>query len=207
MSIAIVGSEGSMGSRYKAIFRYLNIPFQALDQLHSPQDVIKAVEGSKGVVLATPTATHAQLIEALVPLKKPILCEKPVTQDLLDLRRLITLCRDAGTPLRMMFQYSMLVSPNRIGRSLYNYFKHGNDGLIWDCLQIIALARGPLVLKEDSPVWSCVINGQKLDIAHMDAAYIAYIQKWFREPSQDLGEIYSIHERVHQAQENHRASH
>lgn len=195
-----------MGKRYQAIFRYLGIQFQAFDALHGLDEILRSASASEGVVIASPTATHAQYIEALAPLRKPILCEKPVTKDLLQLRRLISLCRDAGTPLRMMFQYSMLVSSSRIGRSFYNYFRHGNDGLIWDCLQIIALARGTLVLKEESPVWSCVINGQKLNIAHMDAAYIAYVQKWLRDPAQDLGEIYLIHERVQQAEENHRAT-
>lgn len=203
MSIVLIGSEGSMGKRYQAIFRYLGIKFQSFDAHHGLRLVTQAVSKAEGVVIASPTATHAQYIRALAPLRKPILCEKPVMKDLAELRECLAQLRDAGTPFRMMLQYSMLVQPNRIGRSFYNYFRHGSDGLIWDCLQVIALARGPCALKEESPVWSCMINGQRLNIAHMDAAYIAYIQKWLRDPSQDLEGIYAIHERVRAAEVEH----
>lgn len=195
--ITIVGANGSMGRRYQAIFNYLNIPFQALDALHTLGMVTQAVERSDGVVIATPTATHADFIRALAPLKKPILCEKPVVKDIAELKLLFEVLKDAGTPFRMMYQYSMLARTDRIGPSVYNYFRHGSDGLVWDCLQIIGLARGACHLREDSPVWSCKINGLRVEISHMDAAYIAYIQRWLRIPSQDPGEIIAIHEKTH----------
>jgi len=89
-----------------------------------------------------------------------------------------------------------LAGKNRIGRSHYDYFRHGNDGLVWDCLQIIALARSAPLLRETSPMWSSMINGKALNIAHMDAAYMAYVQAWFKYPAQDMGEIIGIHEKV-----------
>lgn len=197
--IALIGSEGSMGKRYQSIMRYLGVPFRALDALHSRETVLQAAQESDGVVIATPTATHAAFIRALAPLKKPILCEKPVVKNMGDMKELVELLKDTGTPFRMMFQYSMLARTDRIGPTLYNYFRHGSDGLIWDCMQVIGLARGAYMLREDSPVWSCKVNGLRVEFQHMDAAYIAYFQKWLRDPAQDLGEIVAIHEKTHAA--------
>ncbi len=96
----------------------------------------------------------------------------------------------------MTYQYSLIASKDTIGKSFYNYFRHGNDGLAWDCLQIIGLARGAISLEECSPVWSCVINGRRVPLAAMDAAYIGYVQSWFKNPHQDMGLLQAIHEKT-----------
>jgi hypothetical protein len=203
LSVVVIGANGSMGQRYQAIFRYLNHGVHCLDAQHSISQIREAVKAAQGVVIATPTDTHAALIRELAPLRKPILCEKPVTKDMGEMEEIRALLKDTGTPFRMMYQYSVLADPTRIGRSSYNYFRHGGDGLIWDCLQIIGLSRGIVNLREDSPVWSCVVNGQTLNLRHMDAAYIAYVQTWFKIPGQSLDFIQGIHEKTHDFARRH----
>lgn len=197
--ILLVGAKGSMGKRYQSILRFLGKDFIGVDKETDDRKRAKLMGECDGVIIATPTESHENLIAEMAPFKKPILCEKPVTKDLGGLIAVTKRLETEGTPFRMMFQYSMLVNPNRIGKTLYNYFRHGQDGIMWDCLQVIGLARGECVLKEDSPVWACMINGQRLSIADMDSAYIAYVQKWFTTPHQDLGAIRGLHERVHEA--------
>lgn len=185
-----------MGKRYKAILKFLGKQFYAADKEISRKDYLNIAKNSTGVIIATPTETHEEIIRDMMPVKIPILCEKPVGMNISKLNDLIYDMQKSGTSFRMMFQYSHLIDKNRIGKTRYDYFRHGKDGLVWDCLQIIGLARGEVTLLEDSPVWSCVINGQTVDISHMDAAYVHYVQKWFSSPAQDLGFIQAIHEKV-----------
>ncbi len=63
-------------------------------------------------------------------------------------------------------------------------------------MQVIGLARSEVVLKESSPIWSCMVNGKALKLSDMDAAYIMYIQSWLKAPKQDLGYLQSVHEKV-----------
>lgn len=196
MSILIVGSEGSMGRRYQAILRYLGKTIECVDKDHNRHYIKGRATAADGIVIATPTDTHADYLRLLAECGKPILCEKPVVKDLKELEEIQSLLSRHNTPFRMMFQYKMLASRTSIGRSHYDYFRHGSDGLLWDCMQILALARGEVRLGESSPVWRCMINGKALRQDHMDAAYIAYVQEWFKEPNQNPAEIFQAHERA-----------
>lgn len=196
MSILIVGSEGSMGKRYQCILKYLGKSFVCADKQDSLSNIRRLAEKTEGIIIATPTETHVDLVSSLLPFRKPILCEKPVSKDVSILKELNQRIEDSKTPFRMMFQYEILNRSCSYGPSRYNYFKHGNDGLVWDCLQIIGLARKEIVLGEDSPIWSCKLNGKALSLSHMDAAYIAYVQKWFNYPSDSLSKILHVHEKT-----------
>jgi hypothetical protein len=197
MNILIVGSEGSMGKRYQAILKYLGHNPVCADLGTSNNELIDKAMGSGGVIIATPTHTHTDIIRLVAPTRKPILCEKPVCKDPEELRGVLELVQTFGTPFAMMMQYKELAHRDTIGPSMYNYFRHGNDGLIWDCFQVIALARGTVNLGEDSPVWACKINGKTLNLSHMDSAYISYVQKWLKNPDfHDHTEIQRMHEKV-----------
>ena len=49
---------------------------------------LSALKRMDGFVVATPTATHAEVIDAIVPIGRPIFVEKPMTADLESARRL-----------------------------------------------------------------------------------------------------------------------
>jgi hypothetical protein len=196
MSILIVGAHGSMGKRYQAILKYLNREYHCVDKENSAQDIQFMAARSSGIIIATPTDTHVKFVREFLPFRKPILCEKPVTKDIGELRHLRDEIKESGTPFRMMYQYEILGDTLRNGASRYNYFRHGSDGLVWDCLQIIGLARSEVKLEETSPVWSCMINGRALQFSHMDAAYIAYIQRWLHRPDDSLLKIVHAHEKT-----------
>lgn len=194
--ILLVGADGNMGARYKAILRFLGKEFRGVDKNNSDDAIMRAAHASDGILIATPTATHTQLIRKFMHLKKPLMCEKPITKDMKEFRALMAELQERKTPFRMVNQYRMLAGASRMGRSFYDYFKHGSDGIYWDCLQIIGLARGEIRIAEDSPIWRCMINGKAITLSHMDAAYIAYLQEWFKTPAQDLSQIIEAHEKT-----------
>lgn len=194
--ILLIGANGSMGKRYQAILRYLGKEFRAVDKETKGNLLSSAAVRCSSAIIATPTNTHEEIIGTLTASRIPILCEKPVTKNLKALGEILATVKKNKTPFQMVAQYKMLLQPSRIGRTRYDYFRHGNDGLVWDCMQIIAFARGEVSLHEESPVWSCMINGQALRIQDMDAAYIAFIQNWLNNPHGDLGWIKAAHEKT-----------
>lgn len=196
MSVLIVGAKGNMGRRYAAILTYLGKEWTGVDIEQPSSSTRAAAQRSDGVIIATPTKTHASLIRLMADLKKPILCEKPVTTDIAEMRTMALELKLNKTNLTMVHQYKELIDMPSIGWSYYNYWNHGRDGLVWDCIQIIALARSEVAIQDDSPVWKCRINGKALNLRHMDRAYIKMIDRWMREPGQDIQEIKAIHEKV-----------
>jgi hypothetical protein len=198
MSILILGSEGSMGKRYQAILKFLNQDYVCKDKIHSEFPDEYLTEKIDGVIIATPTDTHLELIQQYLRYGVPILCEKPVTKHLAELKALGYELRSSRTPFRMMYQYQCLDYPTSKGVSWYDYFRHGNDGLVWDCLQVIGLARGAVNLAEESPIWDCSLNGKALSLSQMDLAYIDYVKGWLNCPSQDYEQIWDAHVKTHE---------
>lgn len=196
MAVLIIGADGSMGKRYQAIMSYLGTKTLLADKNHSITKIKELADQADGIIVATPTDTHVSIVREVLAFRKPILCEKPVSKNLLELKTLQAEIHFHRTPFRMVMQYEMLADPIRIGRSYYNYFRHGSDGLVWDCMQIVGLARTTVSLAETSPVWGCMINGKSLNLQHMDAAYVGYVQKWFRDPAQEASRIYEMHEKT-----------
>lgn len=198
--IALIGSQGSMGKRYQAILDYLGVSFLCFDKsIQSDEEkMLEAASKCDRFIIATPTETHTRFLRALLPLRKPVLCEKPITKDEGEIQELHDWCAENGFSYNMVMQYKELGLSNEPDRvSVYNYFRHGNDGLTWDCIQIIGFARGPVVLGSDSPVWICSINGRHLTIRDMDQAYVDHIKRWLAGAlDQSMEEILDMHKRV-----------
>lgn len=193
--ILVVGAEGNMGTRYMTILKHLGIPAHGVD-LGDPEDEVSLVPSSiDGIIIATPTNCHIANIRAFAKMKKPILCEKPISKDPEEIKALFQ--EFPSLNLQMVYQYSILAQENCTGISSYNYFKHGGDGLIWDCIQIIGLAKGEIILEETSPEWHCIINGQRLSNSLMDMAYIQFIRKWVAHKlTMTHSDLISIHEKT-----------
>ena len=66
-----------------------------LEAIHDP-----AVEA---VVIATPTSTHAALIEAALRAGKAVWSEKPIAQDIGETARIVELWRETGIPVQLGF--------------------------------------------------------------------------------------------------------
>ncbi len=188
----IIGNRGGMGQRYSAILRYLGVHFSGIDE----GDHLPPKGMFDGVIIASPTFMHVQHIWKVWDYGVPILCEKPLST---DLREVLDICNEAerdGVKLRCVNQYAELATTNGQGESHYDYFRTGNDGLEWDCISIIALAKGKVTLANKSPLWTCEINGQPLSLADMDKAYVLMIKAWLEGEQSDLNYIRKAHLKV-----------
>lgn len=196
--IFLMGSEGSMGKRYQAIFKHLQLDYISFDHykgIGTSEDIDKCDK----VLIAIPTDYHSYVLKNIIPMGKDILCEKPVCKSSKQLEELLTLVRNSKSKFNMVFQYGEIahnnLNPHQF--SYYDYFRTGNDGLAWDCLQILALASGPVKLKNESPIWKCEINDQQLDSSSMDYAYVKFIKKWsLGHLKQDHQWLIDIHKKV-----------
>lgn len=196
--LVLLGSEGSMGKRYQAILKSLNIEHTCFDKDPDMNALNKACRHSRYAIIATPTETHTQLIEYLVENRIPeILCEKPICKDIDELKKNYAKVMEYGSRLTMMFQYSLMANERTIGDTYYDYFRHGKDTLAWDCIQIIGLARGAVWLSNKSPTWRCLINGKPLGLNMMDKAYVKFVENWLNgKVNQDPRQIIAMHEKA-----------
>jgi hypothetical protein len=186
----LIGSEGSMGKRYQAILNFLDEPFGCLDPKLGPMSFVG--QSYDRFIVATPTETHLEWIKRLDSFGKPILCEKPLAKNMSEVNDILA-CQ---SPLSMMMQYVWLVNQHAHGRSFYNYYNHGPDGLVWDCFQIVALAEGEVELAENSPVWRCTINGMKIKREDMDGAYVEFVRAWLKGAQVPKKKLIEWHRKV-----------
>ena len=194
--ILIVGSEGSMGRRYQAILRHLGIPFRKSDIDTPSKTFQRYCKEAEGIIVATPTDTHFDLVVSMAGLKVPILCEKPLSRNKNQLDLIRKLVEKHGLNLTMTAQYSMFDDKRTKGDTVYNYFRTGNDGLYWDCIQPIGLARGLVFVDNTSPIWTCRLNGKDLRLGDMDQAYVDFVDQWLLHPGCDIGEVIDMHHKV-----------
>lgn len=198
----IIGNKGSMGRRYEALLRHKTLPFHGVDS-ETPVDAIaKLAANYDGVILATPTDTHYQFLLKLAHLDINLLCEKPITKDASELEQILELYKNKK--LQMVMQYRDLDIGVQ-GDSFYDYYNHGRDGLYWDCMQVIGLARGRVMVSESSPFWKCRLNDVDLNLSQMDYAYSLMLNRWMRNPRGDLAFLKDIHTKVREMEQNARA--
>ena len=192
MNICIIGHKGGMGQRYGAILNHIGQDWFGVDVGDGSLN-----RDASGYIIATPTHTHAEFIGWLKDLGKPILCEKPISKNLSVLEKLIYDCEKAGTQLQMVSQYDHLVKHGSEGPTVYDYYKHGGDGLYWDCINVIHHAKGSILIKEKSPIWTCIINGHQLNLGDMDRAYIEMILGWLETPVSNYSRIWDSHKKAY----------
>lgn len=196
MSVLIIGADGNMGKRYEAILRHIGFSFFRADIQTSSDFLRTMAQRCDRILIATPTGTHISVIRNMLKYEKPILCEKPLSTDLKEIEWLEHEPL-AHKHLQMILQYREMIgsSTRALGvESHYDYFRHGNDGLAWDCIQIIGLSKWAPKLEEKSPVWKCKIDGRILEAAHIDLAYLSFIRKWLSGSQQtSFSEILDMH--------------
>lgn len=206
--IYLVGANGNMGGRYKAILKYLRVPFKTCDMDHD-----QGIDGCDGILIATPTNTHEALVDRWVE-SYPVLCEKPIWTLPYNFYSRFEHLEDGSwacktgmdyTKLRMLNQYQALLfdasGDKPSGRGVYyNYFKHGGDGLIFDTINIYGNMANfdvdSVELREDSPVWECQIDGYKLNLSDMDHAYIRTLYDWITDPRGNMQYACEAHHRA-----------
>jgi len=130
-------------------------------------------ESVLGVIIATPTCTHYEMVKTAKSLYNcPILVEKPISMHLKECKEL-ALYDDVFCVNNWAFalpgQY-LQVGKNTID---YNYYYTGPHGELWDCCQLAYLCkRRKLTINLTSPFWTCYINDIKITLEDIHHSYI-----------------------------------
>lgn len=190
MKIGLIGSEGSIGKRWKSIINtdhsleghYFDV---ALNNGPSFYEKLRKKDLDL-VLVATPTETHYSVLSSIkeTGTNARILCEKPITKNLNDLIEILSW----GLDLTMVYQYFYAYGSNGsdlkghdedIG-TYYNSFHSGSDGLAWDCIQLIALHdfKKKLRLENSSYIWKCTINDCRIERNKIDESYAIFLRQW-----------------------------
>lgn len=107
-------------------------------QLFSGLDEARAADFD-AFVIATPSATHAQIAESLLSLRKPLLIEKPLALNARDGRRLLEAAERVATPIMvghlLLFHPAIrrikeLIDGGKIGKLQYIYSNRLNLGAV-----------------------------------------------------------------------------
>lgn len=186
-----------MGSRYAKIVAYLGLTPVIHDMFHDNPEVFE----SDFIIDAMPTQLRGQtLLFADRRPKKPFLLEKPFDRKTLN---------NIPPNVRMINQYEYylahqadlgiknIVAVQTKKETVYDYWRSGKDGIIWDCINIVGLADddSDIDLRNDSLIWNCVINNKKLDLSLMDVAYVWNIFDWLTHQDANTDYIYKAHKR------------
>lgn len=193
--IVVFGHKGNMGRRYTAILDLLFVKWIGCEAEDFKK--FKCPEDTQGVIIATPTETHLDIIKKM-PVGMPILCEKPICKDIKALEELL---KRPQLNLRMIdqYRYAMKLSQHEINQSkitFWSFYNSGKDSLPWDCINIIRDSDKLPVLKNTSPRWECSIDGIKLNLNDMNEAYIEMIRDWLYYKSNNHEYILKSHKNV-----------
>lgn len=184
MTVALFGSGGSIGRRYSAILRYLGVEFEGIDL-----DCARIVEPKKSfdrAIVAVPTDRHYDYAKWLLEIKKPFLVEKPLSRHLDACENLVE--REGEMRIgNVVCNYKYVLGTQK--PILYDYYKTGSDGFLWDCCQLIA--RNPEIeLRTTSPVWTLISENGPVHYGSVEASYIAMLRDFVNGRWASLDSLY-----------------
>lgn len=188
MTVCIVGHKGNMGRRYATIVgQHLGKEWVGIELGYE-------IPFMQNYIIATPTKTHIDIILDIKSVNQDatILCEKPITTNISDFERVP---KEYWDDIYMVNQYNYLPHISRgksYGPTFYNFYHSGNDGLAWDCIQLIHLAKNKtkIELKRESPVWFAASNGIRLNKSDMDQAYVNMVLDFTEH---DFTHLWNLH--------------
>ena len=199
MAYVLIVGAGNMGKRYEKMIKSLGYPVILSDV--GDQNFESKVIDSSYVLVATPTDTHLEVIDSIVKLRReiPILCEKPINK--IGKSQRILEYQEHDVNLQMVDQYAFLPKYDGPGAgfTIYESEKSGDDGLEWDCINIIGKAneRKKIKLKvQEGLEWTCRLNGYKVDLKDMPEAYMRMVYEWLRDPKPNYEYMLEAHRRV-----------
>lgn len=179
MKILVIGSNGNMGRRYMVILKYLGVESVGID-LGMNFEI--AMQSFDRAIIATDTPAHQVWVESMIHRGIPFLCEKPISKDLGFLDWL----KHKSAEGRMVSNWAF-VKPGQIlspGKHEIEYdcYNTGKDGLAFDCIQLIHLAKGFPKLQTDCPTFKASIDGELITLDAIADSYVTMIKTWLTEP-------------------------
>jgi hypothetical protein len=173
MKLLIVGSKGSIGSRYEAICRFLKIRHVGVDLNDPwPKDFTHAL-------ICTPTGMHT--IPAVQAMKEgmEVMIEKPLSKDTKDIETLIRV-RDENRVTAWMvnnYFFSKIPFSANYDTIKYSYFFSGKDGWEWDCIQLINMCK-EFIFDGTRPVFNLTFDGTGVTLEDVQKSYMTMLLYW-----------------------------
>lgn len=166
--VLIVGELGNMGKRYKTILDFLKIENKGIDLGE------RIPKHWDSCIVTTPTDTHYDVVKNLEIFKRPILCEKPLSKNPNEIKKLkgdiFLVCN-----WKFVFPYDLYADENKCR---YNFYNTGKDGIIWDLCQLIYLDEDIPIIDNDSPIFAASINGIPVSLEMIQWSYIRMLDLW-----------------------------
>lgn len=205
MRILIIGWKGGMGQRYRALLENIGIDVVGIDStlgtdlgfynLNKTErskltgngfTPLKDIKYDKAII-ATPTNTHYDEAVKLAILGKPFLCEKPVSKNPADIDDIIGTCKITNTDARMVCNWAFTCDDRKWNAGghevFYDCYNTGRDGLHWDCIQLIYLAKNDRYkLNNKSPFFEATIDKQGITLQDIQWSYHRMLTAWIHTP-------------------------
>lgn len=197
MKILIIGGNGNMGRRYSCCLTHLKKDYIISEA--GDKKRYNKINKADHIIITTPTDRHIDDISDIIEIRGKretfILCEKPISKDIKKIRKIYNLLKNNKyIKLYMVNNYYHIPIINRDMRitrknnvyeindvTKYNYFLSGSDGLYYDCIQLIHLAKYNIKLSNDSPFYLCMINGYTLERMDVDISYVDMLEDFLKE--------------------------
>jgi hypothetical protein len=145
-------------------------------------------DGCEKAIVCTPTSDHLATLVKMQGYEGDILCEKPLVMgNEIDIGFFFATMRALKLNVRMVCNWAF-TAPNFIDKPEsriieYDNYNTGKDGMAWDCIQLIYIAKGFPILKTKSPFLDCKIDGERVDEADIAYSYVAMIEAWLKDPT------------------------
>jgi hypothetical protein len=200
MKVLVIGSRGNMGRRFSAIIRHLGHDLLEYDPPAAPY--MPDFKECDACIIATPVVGHMPYLKTIMPVK-PVLCEKPLSFDLAQVKAAASYAGKQGCAAYMVNNWAFVGhhrEPMSEGSIVVNTWNTGTDG-DWDLIQ-------PLYLVEDISNFECVrkypwlsvaINGVGYGRDDFDISYVEMVQAFLDGEYDKLWPVANMvtaHERV-----------
>ena len=169
ISVAVVGARGIMGRRYVSILRCFD--YVTLTEIDIDNKALLRKNYDR-IIIATPTATHCDLLNMLHKKAEYILCEKPIDTDADNIPLVYKNCFMVNN---WVYVTGTFLKPNA-HKIRYKYFNWSANNDAYDAIQPVYLAR---TLKMSSgPLFLCTIDDTSVTREDFDCSYIAMINEF-----------------------------
>ena len=187
--ILLIGGNGSIGSRYKAVLQALGEEFLVFDVPRAqPERLRRYAEKCDRVLICSPTHTHFDYCVEIEALNKPYLCEKPLCTNEFQAEALKSHRRGfvVNNWAFLRTNYDLDSNPAHIS---YDFFNTGKDGLLWDVCQLIyiaKLAKCSLSVRRDSYYWDVTWSGTEVPYQYIEKSYLQMMRAFLEDNWKEL---------------------
>ena len=166
MRILVIGSRGNMGRRYCAIIKWLG--YEVIEKDIGVNEASNVFDLSfDKAIIATPTNLHMEYCIDIGIRDRPFLCEKPVSKLLSDMKLLKTY--SSGY---MVNNWLYACEHHRINNIEYNFYNTGKDGILWDLIQPIYIARNSVTINPAHPIFEVWADNQRITLDAICESYV-----------------------------------